>query len=139
MSKVKLTQEQANSIKSLRENSKFSFEDFMHCYIKQTFSKENISLLALDAEDFAKALLIGYEIKKPEPPIYNTEKFNVCFNNSVQFLEERNAFFIGFKNSGRYTGYNSFSIGEATEIRDALDALLQYYNQFVKQGDNNVL
>jgi hypothetical protein len=120
MEKVKITKEQANTIERLKKG-KFNFKDIMALYISQTFGTQNTSLLTLSTEELAKALLNGYEIELPPAPEFNNNKL-----------------FIGYHSKDKtFESFNVCSIQEAKEIADTLYALVNYYEKFVNQNDNN--
>ena len=138
MDKIKISKEQAKSIEVLR-NGRFSFVDFMEHYVNQNFGVRNMNLLELEAEDLARALLDGYEIEKPKRPQYINDKIDVSFNTCEEDMvlnNGENAIYMGII-AKTYVYSHSFSIQEATDIKNTLGELIDYYYQYVSPNDNN--
>jgi hypothetical protein len=135
MKKVKLTEEQANTLELLKRN--FGIEYVIRTKVKGFINNDKI-LNTLKVEDICQAIYIGYEIERPPAPEYHSSNFEITYNVGVDDLKHNkdNAIYFAIKRPSITTpgipssAYKAISFEEAGKVRDALDELIGYYEKY---------
>lgn len=138
MEKVRLTQEQADRLKYLKENhsidyimkTKLSQRGFAH--------PDSDTLNDLTLEELTRAIFIGYEIELPPTPEYHSKNFEITYNVDVKDLisSQDEAIYFAIKKplvSAYEKSIKALSIEEAKKVSNTLDELIGYYYKYGKK------
>lgn len=131
MTKEKITLEEKKAL-SLYTNNCIGIANQIKYYLENgnSWHSEYKPLSEMGLEKFVKCLINGYELELPPSPQYKTDKIDVSFNH-YEKENIHNIMYIGLLHNEKLQVNKTFSIDEATKIKDTLDELISYYYEYV--------